>query len=630
MALKISNPLKRSKPDVSAPDKTEASAKNPSAKKIKKFKAARGEKFVLFIGDEGAILVAIKNNVVLSRQYVPDASAGNLEELKATLDKNIKAPVLLAIDTIDQSYVQQTLPPVSSMSVGKLIKRRLDRDFGKDDIKGAIILGREKTGRKDWNFMMIALDKSPQLSAWLGFINSLENRFTGIFLVSVETETLVKNLDQSLGNAPTKENPGAEWKFFVSHNKVGGFRQVILRNGRIIFTRLAQPVGESTPEVLAGNIEQEMLSTIEYMKRLSYNSAAGLDIYIVASSAIKDAIDTSKFLASAAYLLTPFEVAEHLNIEGATQPTDQFGDVILAAFIGCTPKHILKFSLPQTKKLDTLYQLLIFQRSATLLGVLGMIGYSGYLALDLYEQSVKIEELEQKKVVEQRKFDDLRQEIKAANIDVDKVSDILDLYKLLKEELISPLPFIVKTQPIILSPVRIESIDWSFIDETGIAPGTTKRRGRQLIAPPPGTADPSIIPGSTKKILPQMTATLSLEVPVALEDPRALQTVQNKLLDGFKAEFKTPFFSVALPSAQSAPPAPSDNLDELKGAKKQGSAVIENSRLSDSKIQIIIKGDVIGGNTVIAPPGAKTTTPAPSVAAPEIPPAIPLPQAEGR
>src|SRR5690606_17941331 len=115
-----------------------------------------------------------------------------------------------------------------------------------------------------------------------------------------------------------------------------------LRGGRIIFTRLAQPVGESSAEVIAGSIEQEMLSTIEYMKRLSFSPQTGkLDIYIVASSNIKAAIDAKRFNATTFQILTPFEVAQHLKIEGAAQPTDQFGDVIMAALIGASKKHVL-------------------------------------------------------------------------------------------------------------------------------------------------------------------------------------------------------------------------------------------------------------------------------------------------
>lgn len=593
----IKNPFSKAKNEATVPEAKKLPGKKKPVKKIRKFRAASGESFVLLIGDEGAILVALKGNAVQSRQFVPDASLSNLEELRQTLNKNPKAPILLLVDTMDQSYVQQTLPPVSSMSVNKLIKRRLDRDFGSNDLKGSIILGREKSGRKDWNFLMIALEKSPQLTAWLDFILSLENRFTGIYLLSVETEILIRHLDMAMGKAGDPQ--GSEWKFFVSHNKVGGFRQVILRNGRIVFTRLAQPVGESNAEVIAGSIEQEMLSTIEYMKRLSFNQAAGLDVYIISSSAIKEIIDTEKFFAKNVHLFTPFEAAQLLNIEGATQPTDQFGDVILASLVGASSKHVLKFAVPQSRKVDNLFQMLIFQRALVLAGAIGLAGYMCYTIYDLYNHSLIMADLEEQKSQELKRFEDLRMEIKNSNIDVDRVSDIIDLYKTLREEIISPLPFIVKIHPIILSPVRIQSIDWS-LQEATIRKKTRQRISLEALAADAATG---IKPmgDSSKKGLPQMKADLTLEFPMAVNEARELQTIQKSLLEKFTLEFAPPFYKVSFAKSQAQNgTAVSDNLEISLGDKPNATPKPEEKIAAVvSQLQMTIEGDVIGGNSII-------------------------------
>jgi len=436
--------------------------------KNKLLKAAPITKFVFFIGDEGAILVYMKEGVVQSRQFVPDASAQNLDELKATLATNTKAPLLMVLDSMDQSYIQQTLPPVSSISVNKLIKRRLNRDFGVNDIKGAIVLGREKTGRKDWNFLMVGIERTPQLITWLDFIIELPNHFQGIHLASVETEIIVRDLEQALSSS--RENTGSEWKFFVSHNKVGGFRQVILRDGRIIFTRMSQPIGESSPEVIAGNIEQEMISTIEYMKRLSFDAQTGLDIYIVASDAIRAVIDKRKFNARLVDILTPFEVAQHLGIEGATQPTDQFGDVIIAASIGRHKKHVLTLFTPEVLRLEKLYQLSLYQRVAAVIIALGILGYAASIGQDIYGEYSNEAGLEQQKASKQSRLDSLHEEIKQSKLDIQKTSDMIDLYKLLLQERTSPVPFIAQLAAVLKPPVVVQSVEWSLDDKPGTPP----------------------------------------------------------------------------------------------------------------------------------------------------------------
>jgi len=523
----------------------------------KRFKFGPTSKFVLFVGDEGAILVYIKDNTVQNRQFVSDGNAENLKELEESLAQDVKAPLLLVIDNMDQSYVQQTLPPVSPLSINKLIKRRLDRDFGANDIKGAIMLGREKTGRKDWNFLMVALEKSPQLSIWIDFVSGLPNRFQGIYLVATEAEIIVKNLEHAMG--VSKEGTGSEWKFFISHNKVGGVRQVVLRNGRLIFTRMAQPIGESSPEVIAGNIEQEILSTMEYIRRLSFNPQSGLDIYIVVSSALKPLIDQTKFEARSMHILTPYETAQYLDIEGATQPTDQFGDVVLAASIGRSKKHILTLTTAQSRQYDQMHQIMVYQRiAAAALGV-GAIVYTGALAHDIYHVYSKKVELEETEMFRQKTMESLRAEIKKSNVDIEKSGDLIDLYQKLQKEDQTPVPFIAKVGTIIKRPIEIKTISWT-LDET-------KGKGNQSA--------------------PKMTAVFTMGFP-GVTTIDAFKIVSKKVLAELKEAFKgcdVQFTKV--------PPKWSDSekLDISFDANQPKPADANNANQSD--VELTIKGEVL-------------------------------------
>ena len=478
----------------------------PGAKKTAAKKYLSGPRFVFFIGDDGAILLHMKDNVVISRQFVPDASAENLEELRSSLEVDMEAPISLVIDNFDQTYVQQTLPPVSSMSVKKLMKRRLDRDFANSDIKGTVLLGREKTGRKDWNFLMVAVEKSPQITMWLDFVNSLPNRFMGIYLVSTEAEVVIQHLEQAMG--VPKGGTGAQWKFFVSHNKVGGFRQVILRDGHIIFTRMAQPIGESTPEVIAGNIEQEMQSTIEYMRRLSFDPEDGLDIYIIAGSAIKPVLDKNKFGVCNFNFLTPYETAQYLGIEGATQPTDQFGDVILAACISSNRKHALTFDTPESKNYDLLYNIFRFQRVLAAVLMLFVVVYVGSLCLDLFKLYEASDELGTATRQRQSVLDNLKEEIKKSGLDIYKTGDVISLYQLLQAQKVSPIDFIAKVRGVVTPPIVVKSIDWVIDD------GASKGAGGK----------------------PKTTATLILEFP-QVQTIESWRTVSKKLFDDLKPVF---------------------------------------------------------------------------------------------
>ncbi len=244
--------------------------------------------FVYFLGDEGAILVFIENGIVTRRLFASSPAPENVRSFVDIFRSNPEVPIYVLVDMIDQSYVRHTLPPVSQLGVGKLVQRRLERDFAADDIKGALILGREEKGRKDWNLLLISLAHGDLLQQWLKVAYEAPNFFGGIYLSPVESDILVQKLSFALhgkngeesafgggasfvdklkkisfgkiknGGVAEKSAKGVEWQVFVSHNKVTGLRQVVLRNGVMVFTRMTQLVEEQNNEITAASMEQEI------------------------------------------------------------------------------------------------------------------------------------------------------------------------------------------------------------------------------------------------------------------------------------------------------------------------------------------------------------------------------------
>ncbi len=452
-------------------DKVSKKSKISSFIGQKKFHPTAGAKYGIIIGDEGAILIYIVGKEVKSRNFIAHASSDNLKEFASILTKDPNAPIFLIIDSIDQNFIQQTLPPISALGVKKLIKRRLDREVGADILKGYVLLERDADGRKDWNFLMVSLENTQHLNLWFEFVESLDNRISGIYLLSVEAENIVKSLDVAMAlKTPSKQQDNkSRWKFFITHNKIGGFRQVILKNGRIIFTRLTQPIGESRADVISGNIEQEILSTIEYMKRMSFNNQDGLDIYVVASSEINSSLDLSRAMTKNIYKFTPFEVAELLGITGAAQHNDQFGDVILTAFISSSRQHRLVLSLPKMRKINNLYNMIRYQRVAAALILFLIVSYSSISGSDLFSKYSEIESLTQKKNSQQKQLEDLQAEIKNSGIDVKKINDTVVLYSQIKSELQTPIPLLSRLRPAIMDSVSIREVTWENAVNGGAA-----------------------------------------------------------------------------------------------------------------------------------------------------------------
>jgi hypothetical protein len=428
--------------------------------------------FVYFIGDEGGILIHLEKGVVSRRLFAPAATPEHLAPFAELLNEHPKLPVYGLVDVIDQSYVRHSMPPVTSLGVNRLVQRRISRDFPKENINGALPLGREKSGRKEWLFLLISLATSPDLSGWIGHISSLENRFSGIYLVPVECEYFLATLHSkyllSTGVKPEKKKRGKKqvvdkdsWLILVSHHKTGGVRQVVLKNNQLIFTRLTQSPDANSPEILAGSIEQEITNTLEYLKRLSYTSNDDLSVYGIISPESKDLVNLSLEGRGGQYkMFSPFDVAQLFKLEQAVLSADKYGDVVLGTAFAMAAKKRLRLYPPQLEALNKLYGIknsVKWVGGALIVAMLGLIGTT-YLEWDTATQGKRDEEAKLSQL--QAELESIKERTANLPADVNKIAGLITLDDQLTAREGSALGTLEKLSTVIRDDQLINKIEW--------------------------------------------------------------------------------------------------------------------------------------------------------------------------
>lgn len=402
--------------------------------------------FILLIADEGAILTHINGKTLTNRLYTKLEDEAGLNKFRNLLQSDPKVSISILLDVVDQSYNQQSLPAVSAFSIDKLVKKKLLRDFNRNELKGSIYIDRVKNGRADWNFLFISTPLVSPLTDWLNFIANLSNPFKAIYLLPIEAEKFIYNLSRSLNEDLVKNKfkllrSETEhincWQLFVVHNKVSGFRQVTYLNRKIVFTRHLNISLSESNNFIAGNIEQEVSNSVEYLKRLSLKEKDQLDLYIIVSSEIKNSLLKLKLAFTNLVIMTPFEAANQLNYQGAVAEDDKFGDVLISIDFA-NGKPTLPLIPDFNKKLIILekfnkiapWPLVIY--SVVCLSNLG-INYH-----QIYKNKAEIDKLEQLKNIASTRLIEVKKS--AGNLkDAEKISNVVSLYKLIANNSSSPL-----------------------------------------------------------------------------------------------------------------------------------------------------------------------------------------------
>lgn len=492
-----------------APASAPARARKPASSGGKK-KASGAGRFVLIIGDDGGILVYMQGNTVVRRLFAPSAQPDHTAGMVELLASHPGAPLYVLADVLDQQYVRHSFPPVSSLSVNGLVKRRLERDFQAEDLKGYLPLGRDKTGRKEWNFLLISLANTAVMQLWLDLVVEQSNELKGIYLLPVEAQNYIPALRKAVGGE------AAAWELLVTHNKVSGFRQVVLKDGKLVFTRVTQAIDDGLAAVIAGNIEQEILNTIEYLRRLGFDENNKLDMFIITAQEVKETLDVNRFQAASAQVLTPMEAADYLGLQQAALSADRFGDVVVSSWFGRAKKRRLKFMTAYGEQLAKFYTISLGVKVVGVLAALALLGLSGMNVVESISANSEASTIEQQRAPLQTEAEALRKSLDGLDKDVAFKSAVVTVYDAYLKGMISPLDFVRDFAPYVDEEHRISNFEWKPQGPTEQATPALDSSGAPLPAVP-------------------LVVKVGVEFTGQYSDADALTSAANAYFDGMKA-----------------------------------------------------------------------------------------------
>jgi hypothetical protein len=377
------------------------------------------KKITISLGDDGAIVSSFVGDALDKRIFVTStASTDFIEFLKANED----APIYLLLDIIDQNYIFSNLPIVGKKSIKKIIKRKIKTEFDENDINSYLFLGKDTVStKKSLKYLFVSIRNSPPFKDWLDVIVKLPNKFEGIYLIPVEAEKFIESIRHSL-HSSKRQSPD-EWEIFISYNRVGGFRQIVLKNGRLIFTRISQSISLQTPDSVGKNISQEGANTIEYIRRIGYFDQS-ISVYVICAKEAAVFIDIAGIRPKDIFIFSPFELAKKLNLEYSAQEGDKYGDIIFAAHF-LKAQKLLRLSnkgIEDIKKLYLISKLIKFSSWALFLILPLAAIFNFYNAISSSSKIASVNEQIQAKTLEFPKVKDFQKEY---NIDPKGILDIV-------------------------------------------------------------------------------------------------------------------------------------------------------------------------------------------------------------
>ncbi len=162
----------------------------------------------------------------------------------------------LLVDVADEGFQFESLPHALGRDHAALLQRKLSQHFPDTTFRVACVLGRQRTGRRDDEFLFSALTRPQLLEPWLAALRNSESCLSGIYSPFLLSSRLVA---ACLGKS-TADNS----QCLLLTQTHAGLRVSFLANGQLHFSRLT-PLAVNSLEEPTRTCGFEALRTYHYL-----------------------------------------------------------------------------------------------------------------------------------------------------------------------------------------------------------------------------------------------------------------------------------------------------------------------------------------------------------------------------
>jgi hypothetical protein len=186
------------------------------------------QRYLHFINHDGLHSYLVRQHDVQPLQSYSSGEEGTLA-FEDWLEETADGLHTLLADVADEGFHLESIPHVIGPDRRALISRKLTQHFFGSPYSTALSLGREKNGRRDERLLFTAITRPILVEPWLAALRRAEAAVVALYTVPLLTEKLVKQVfpDSARG--------------LILLLSESGIRQIYFEQGRLRFSRLAQP-----------------------------------------------------------------------------------------------------------------------------------------------------------------------------------------------------------------------------------------------------------------------------------------------------------------------------------------------------------------------------------------------------
>ncbi len=256
----------------------------------------------------------------------------------------------MVVDVIEEEFVVDSIPKLSSGDRKGLIERRLSKRFPRTPYRLGIYQGRTAGEKESINVLYSAITNHELVDPWLEIVTRHKTPLAGVCSVPLLGIELLREFRRPAENA-----------LFVTQHQGGRLRQVFAKAGHPISARLSRVESVKSDE-FGESLVSEIMQSRKYLERSRHLSQSdSLDVYLIADqrSAERAFSGENTRIEFRAHIIDPKKAAARFGL-AENIPPENMEILYLARCIRKAPKHSYKL------RGRTDYSLLLKLRNSTI------------------------------------------------------------------------------------------------------------------------------------------------------------------------------------------------------------------------------------------------------------------------
>ncbi len=223
-------------------------------------------RFTLLLSPRAAVLMLTNAKEIETSWILPYDSDQFYDTLLGALKRHPFYPLKIVVDSAHLDVRMETLPPVSPWARKSIVERQRAHFFPKAQLEVSEAFHDKATGK--WNVLHAATPEEAWLQPIFDRLRQIVNPIEPLSFFATEWFDYARQVSIM---------PQKGWAFVNVLCESFGLRQLVLNDGKLVFTR-SHPdcVPSMAKEDLAGRIAEHVQSTLDYLPRLRSDVAGNI------------------------------------------------------------------------------------------------------------------------------------------------------------------------------------------------------------------------------------------------------------------------------------------------------------------------------------------------------------------